>query len=75
VLAAVPPIVALVIGLPAYHTDEPGHTAAETVAASIGGVRLGLGDPPARPFGVALYADSAATPADWTAYFSGWVRP
>ena len=75
-VAAVPPAVTLLIGLPAYHTGEPGHTGGETTAAAIRGVRLALGaDPPRRPLGVALYADYSATPADWTAYLTGWVRP
>jgi hypothetical protein len=74
-LAAAPPRVTVLIGLPAYHTSEPGHTRAETVAAAIRGVRLALGDaPPRRPVGVALYADFSASPADWAAYFSGWAR-
>lgn len=75
-LAAVPRRVAVLIGLPAYHDREPGHTSGETVAAAIRGVRLALGArPPARPFGVALYAGFSARPGDWAAYISGWVRP
>jgi hypothetical protein len=75
-MAAVPPAVALMIGLPAYHDGEPGHTSGEGVAAGIRGVRLALGaHPPRRPIGVALYADYTATPADWTSYLAGWVRP
>jgi ABC-type transporter Mla MlaB component len=75
-LAAVPPSVTVLIGLPAYHTSEPGHTSGETVAAGVRGVRLGLGTrPPRRAIGVALYADFSATPADWAAYLAGWVRP
>src|SRR5439155_10349158 len=51
-LEAVPATVTLLIGVPAYHTDELGHTDAETVAASLRGVRLALGEkPPSRPFG------------------------
>jgi hypothetical protein len=74
-LSAVPPHVALLIGLPAYHTSEPGHTGAETVAAAIRGVHLALGaHPPARPIGVALYADFSARPADWAAYLGDWAR-
>ena len=67
--------VTLLIGLPAYHTDEPGHTDAETVAAAVRGVRLAVDGGIDRPFGVALYADFSATPADWDAYQTGWVRP
>lgn len=84
-LAAVPPHVTLFMGAPAYRTTstEPdlGHVdSAETVRAAIRGVRLGLssaGSPSAgpggRPFGIALYADYTATPADWAAYRSGWL--
>jgi hypothetical protein len=42
---AAPPRITVLIGLPAYHTSEPGHTRAETVAAAIRGVR-GLGRVP-----------------------------
>ncbi|MBC3840090.1 hypothetical protein GXW82_07560 [Streptacidiphilus sp. 4-A2] len=73
---AVPPDVDLLIGLPAYHSNNPGHHArAETVAAAIRGVRLGLSSMPeqGRRYGVALYADFAATAADWTAYREDWA--
>jgi hypothetical protein len=73
-LAAVPAGVTLLIGLPAYHTDELGHTSAETVAAAIRGVRLALRGG-ARPVGVAFYAEFSATPADWSAYQTGWAHP
>ena len=72
-LAAVPPSVDLLIGLPAYHSDTLGHhAAAETVAAAIRGVRLA--DDGRRNLGVALYVDFAATSADWTSYDRDWVR-
>jgi hypothetical protein len=75
-LAAIPPDVTLLIGLPAFHDSEPGHTSGEAVAAAIRGVRLAIGaHPPRRPIGVALYADYSATPADWTSYLGDWVRP
>jgi hypothetical protein len=77
-LAAVPPSVGLLIGLPAYHDahDLAHSSSAETVAAALRGVRLALpdGTPPNRAFGVALYVDFAATPSDWSAYYSGWVQ-
>lgn len=79
-LAAVPKNVALLIGLPAYHDMHSlGHSSsAETVAAALHGVGLALpdGTPTDRRFGVALYVDFAATPADWSAYDSAWkARP
>jgi hypothetical protein len=74
-LAAVPPEVALLIGVPAYHDENPTHhRRAETVAAALRGVRLALGAHPAtRDFGVALYVDFAATPADWVSYRRDWA--
>jgi hypothetical protein len=73
-LAAVPPRVTLLVGLPAFHTHEFGHSGAETVAAAVRGVRLALGTrSPRRPVGVALYVDFAATRADWAAYLTDWV--
>jgi len=75
-LAAVPKNVALLIGLPAYHDEHGlGHSSsAETVAAALHGVGLALpdGTPVDRSFGVALYVDFAATPADWSAYDTEW---
>jgi hypothetical protein len=72
-LRAMPPGVHLLIGLPAYPTDWPAHTSAETVANAIRGVRLALGSSrQPRNIGVAMYADFTATPADWTAYQADW---
>jgi hypothetical protein len=74
---AVPAGTGLLIGVPAYHettsTHDPG---AETTAAAVRGVRLGLsgGARPRMRVGVAVYADFAATPQDWRAYADGWVR-
>ncbi|MFE2376938.1 hypothetical protein [Streptomyces sp. NPDC059398] len=65
----------LLMGLPFYHETKPGHIAsAETAAAAVRGVRLGLGrqESGRERFGVALYVDFAATEADWTAYRKGW---
>ncbi|HEX6467850.1 MAG TPA: hypothetical protein VF069_02045 [Streptosporangiaceae bacterium] len=73
-LKAVPPQTDLLMGLPAFHTRDLGHHAsAETVAAAIRGVRLGLGGGDRERFGVALYADFAATDSDWRAYRRGWL--
>ena len=76
-LSAVPPNVGLLMGVPAFHTHDPGHwTQAETMPAALDGIRLGLGaQPPSRPFGVALYVDFAATPADRAAYRSRLAQP
>lgn len=73
-LAVVPPEVTLFIGLPAYHDKHLfRRDGAETVAAALRGIRLALGDQPtARPFGVALYVDFAATEQDWASYRGSW---
>ncbi|BCJ31577.1 hypothetical protein [Actinocatenispora sera] len=73
-LHAVPGRVALLIGVPAYHDRTACHRGnAETMTAALRGVRLALGErPPHRTFGVALYVDFAATPADWAAYRTAW---
>ncbi|WP_327143134.1 hypothetical protein [Nocardia sp. NBC_01327] len=74
-LQVTPPQVDLLLGLPAFWADDLGHHgAAETVASAIRGVRLGLGRTALdrRTFGVALYVDFAATPADWAAYRRDW---
>ncbi|MFI6155258.1 glycoside hydrolase family 18 protein [Kitasatospora sp. NPDC051170] len=75
-LAATPPGVDLLMGLPFFWADQPGHDGdAETVTAAVRGVRLGLGreDLSRRRFGVALYVDFASTPEHWAAYRRGWV--
>ena len=76
-LSAVPPGVALLIGLPAYRSRALGHfNGAETVSAAIRGVRLAISPaPPGRPLGVALYVDFTATAQDWAQYQAGWNRP
>jgi hypothetical protein len=74
-LRNVPPTTDLLMGLPAFHTDDWGHSAsAETVGAAVRGVRLALGGNPRQEFGVALYVDYAATDADWSAYRRGWCH-
>jgi hypothetical protein len=75
-LDAVPPEVALFIGVPAYHDDNlRHHRDAETMPAALRGIRLALGErPPARDFGVALYVDFTATAQDWASYDHDWVH-
>ena len=70
---AVPAGVTLLMGLPAYHTDELGHTGGETVSAAVRGVRLALRGTD-RVVGVAFYAEFAATPSDWAAYQQDWAN-
>jgi hypothetical protein len=74
-LRAVPDDVTLLIGLPAYHENTfKHHSSAETVAASLRGIRLALGStPPPRPFGVSMYVDYAASRQDWASYRSDWA--
>ncbi len=74
-LAAVPADVHLLIGIPGYHdrklTRQDG---AETIAASLHGIRLALGaEAPQRKFGVAFYVDFAATPRDRSDYLRDWA--
>lgn len=74
-LEATPDPVELLMGLPAYDAEEMGHHgSAETVPAAIRGVRLALGRhaPTRAAFGVAVYADFTATPADWASYRQDW---
>jgi hypothetical protein len=75
-LEATPPTTHLLMGLPFYHENRFGHwNHAETVAAAVRGVRLGLSrtDADRERFGVAAYIDFAATEKDWTSYRDGWV--
>ncbi|MFE2434928.1 hypothetical protein [Streptomyces sp. NPDC059409] len=76
-LEVTPPTTHLLMGLPFYHEsnfDHWGH--AETVAAAVRGVRLGLSrtDADRELFGVAPYIDFAATDTNWKEYRDGWVR-
>ncbi|MFF5182477.1 hypothetical protein ACFY30_01615 [Streptomyces sp. NPDC000345] len=67
----------LLMGLPFYRENRFGHWAhAETVAAAVRGVRLGLSrtDADRENFGVAAYVDFTATQTDWASYEKGWVR-
>ncbi|WP_346346023.1 glycoside hydrolase family 18 protein [Streptomyces sp. SID5789] len=76
-LEVTPPTTHLLMGLPFYHENRFGHwNHAETVAAAVRGVRLGLSrtDADRERFGVAAYIDFAATDEDWTSYRNGWVR-
>lgn len=74
-LEVTPPQVDLLMGVPAFRADGIGHHAtAETVAAAVRGIRLGLSRaaPDRRQFGAALYVDFAATANDWSDYRRDW---
>ncbi|MEV5507266.1 hypothetical protein [Streptomyces orinoci] len=74
-LKATPKDVDLLMGMPFFHTEDMGHQGhAETAAAAVRGARLGLTrqDRHREHFGLGLYADFAATDADWRAYREGW---
>ncbi|WP_435272364.1 glycosyl hydrolase family 18 protein [Streptomyces parvulus] len=76
-LEVTPPTTHLLMGLPFYHESNFDHWGrAETVAAAVRGVRLGLSrtDADRRLFGVAPYIDFAATDTNWEEYRDGWVR-
>ncbi|MFI6828632.1 hypothetical protein ACIBG5_16110 [Kribbella sp. NPDC050241] len=63
----------LLMGLPAYWESNPSHWGhAETVEAAVRGARLGLGTSDRQNFGLAMYVDFTATPANWAAYRDGW---
>jgi hypothetical protein len=73
-LAAVPPEVGLLIGVPAYPPSGILHRPAENLETAIRGVRLALGNhPPEREFGIALYVDFTATEEDWSIYQRDWA--
>nr|WP_155998871.1 hypothetical protein [Streptomonospora sp. PA3] len=75
---AVPQDVHLLMGVPAYPDDHAGRNPeAETTAAAVRAVRLGLSDGGERRerFGTALYADFSATGDQWSAYLDGWAGP
>ncbi|MFE3259636.1 hypothetical protein ACFXPS_20825 [Nocardia sp. NPDC059091] len=77
-LQVTPPGTDLLMGLPAFRAENAAHHgAAETVAAALRGVRLGLGRTARdrRTFGVALYVDFAATQQDWADYRQDWAQP
>ncbi|MFB7878913.1 hypothetical protein ACFC06_27025 [Nocardia sp. NPDC056064] len=72
-----PAEVDLLMGAPAFWADDPGHHgSAETVAAAVRGIRLGLtrAEVGRGAFGVALYVDFAATEQDWADYRHDWCR-
>ncbi|MFD5495863.1 glycoside hydrolase family 18 protein [Streptomyces sp. NPDC001812] len=77
-LEVTPPTTHLLMGLPFYHESNFSHWGhAETVAAAVRGVRLGLSrtDADRKLFGVAPYIDFAATETNWDEYREGWVTP
>ncbi|MGW3315321.1 hypothetical protein [Streptomyces fungicidicus] len=77
-LEVTPPTTHLLMGLPFYYESNPSHWGhAETVAAAVRGVRLGLSrtDADRELFGVAPYIDFAATETNWEEYREGWVNP
>jgi hypothetical protein len=72
-LAAVPPGVGLLIGVPAYPPAGVYHRSAEDMASALRGVRLAVGNGvPDRAFGVAIYVDFTATDSDWATYRRDW---
>jgi spore germination protein YaaH len=68
----------LVIGIPTYDSELPGHdTAVENVASAVQGVLIGLreaGDRAAFVRGVAIYAGWTTDETEWSQYESTWVR-
>ena len=64
--------VTVFMGVPTY---RPDHDWGEDLATALRGVRKGLDDldrPPARPYGVGVYADWTTSPAEWARYRALW---
>ncbi|MFI1919198.1 hypothetical protein [Nocardia sp. NPDC020380] len=77
-LQVTPQSVDLLMGVPVFWAEDYGHHGdAETVAAAVRGIRLGLGRtaPHRESFGVALYVDFTATPQDLDTYRHDWCPP
>lgn len=68
----------LVIGIPTYDDDPPGHlTAVETIPAAIAGIREGLRLAEGNADyvrGAAIYAEWTTDDAEWTQYRQSWLR-
>lgn len=67
--------VTVFMGVPTYRPLMPW---AEDLDGALRGVRRGidaLDRPPARPYGVAVYADWVTSPAEWRRYQVGWPFP
>lgn len=64
--------VTVFMGVPTYRPLMPW---AEDLDVALRGIRRGidaLDRPPARPYGVAVYADWVTSPAEWRRYQAGW---
>ncbi len=65
----------LLLGVPTYDEWTPGHWPyAETPAAALQGIRLGLQESPHRDAfqGIAIYAEWTTSSADWADIVRGW---
>lgn len=71
------PGVRIVIGIPTYDTELPGHDATvENIPTAIRGVRAGLeaaGDNARYVNGVAIYADWTSDDVEWAQFYLNWV--
>jgi Glycosyl hydrolases family 18 len=69
---------AIVIGIPTYDSELPGHDiAVENVASAVQGVHVGLqelGESAAFVRGLAIYAAWTTDDTEWSQYESTWVR-
>ncbi len=69
----------LIIGIPTYDAELPGHDpAVESIPAAIGGVRRGLeqsGEAGSRVKGLGIYAEWSTDAAEWNAYRLLWLNP
>lgn len=69
----------IVIGIPTYDAELPGHDpAAESIAAAIAGIRQGLeqsGENADLVTGVGIYADWSTDALEWATYRELWIAP
>jgi hypothetical protein len=69
----------IMIGIPTYDNELPGHnTAVENVSSALSGVRLGLersAGAANQVQGVAIYAGWAMDDTEWLQFKEGWIKP
>jgi hypothetical protein len=68
----------LLIGIPTFDAEPPGHDpAVENIASAVEGVRLGLeqaGDAARYVKGLAIYAEWTTDPTEWANFQTVWVQ-
>lgn len=68
----------LIIGIPTYDAEPPGHDpAVENITSAVEGIRLGLGqagDAARYVSGLAIYADWTTDETEWANFQTAWVQ-